>query len=179
MRATTALVKLFLTPRVRKVAGGLASAGIVAMLVATVASTASTGCMTNQCNSSNATFSGGEIVESGSAVFYETSPYDGTWIPYPGQVTLRVDLPKGNTRPVVLVAAEMATARNYPDCSSLAVMTTNAGQEFNLLQVDQTGFTANNDGCADYCARFVVTLGDSDGGAADGLDGEGEDGGRD
>jgi hypothetical protein len=58
------------------------------------------GCSTHQCDSSNATFDGGLMIDPTT---YVTNNLDDDWVPYAGQETLHVLFPPGIGRTPVSV----------------------------------------------------------------------------
>ncbi len=115
-----------------------------------------TGCTTHQCDSLSTDFYGGRMPDPNT---YETSDWNEDWIYYPGEVTVRVHFPPGNTRAPVSIDAYVGTGlspNGGPDFQGGEGWVPAAGQLAEFFFVDQTGFSVSNTSCATYYARFVA-----------------------
>jgi hypothetical protein len=141
----------------RTAAAGLLVAGLGAAAGIALPVTTS-GCTTHQCDTSFADFTGGEWVDADT---WESSDWNGVWIPYPGMVTIRVHFPDGNTRMPDSIQGYVGTGPSpngdVPNGYQPGdIFTEMSGQLGTLTFVDPTGFNVSNGTCASYYARFVV-----------------------
>ena len=128
----------------------------------------STGCYTNQCDPTSAAYPAGDASPVGEMVdenTYETSPIQEPggdaaesmepWIRFPGQVTLTVTFPTatGGRTPYGIEAYVGVSPQ--PNLSG-SNFSGGAGALAEISAVTSTGFTAVNNTCALYYARFVV-----------------------
>jgi hypothetical protein len=115
-----------------------------------------TGCTTHQCDSLSTDFYGGRMTDPNT---YETSDWNEDWVDYPGEVTVRVHFPAGNTRVPVSIDSYVGTGlspNGGPDFQPGESWVLAGGQLAELFFLDQTGFSVTNGSCAAYYARFVA-----------------------
>jgi hypothetical protein len=126
-------------------------------------------CTTHDCDPSTSTFdlgthlmsfdggSGqGASYDAGSGqILLESSAWDGTWLNYPGNITITVVYPENFTPDPDAPTIWVSTAQPQED--SGATSTPAAGQLAQITNVSPTGFELNNGSCADYYVWFSVT----------------------
>ncbi|MCL2723994.1 MAG: hypothetical protein FWD69_06105 [Polyangiaceae bacterium] len=137
----------------------LLAAGLwVGVTAATAAATP--GCYGHNCDGSFVDFGGtpqGEMIDANT---WESNPFDGQWLPFPGQRTYNFDLSLlGNRRPTITIPfisaqeAPIVSGDNYTIGSgNLAEFWYNPGT--NTL-------TIQNGTCADYFLYLAVTAADT------------------
>ena len=145
--------------RGHRLALGAGGAAFVAIAVTVTVPTTTTGCTTHQCDTSQATYSGGIWTD---AYTYETSDLDGDWIPFPGQVTLNVVFPPRGASPqraVTSIESYVGTGvspNGGADFQGGELNVPGAGQLTEFFFISSSGFFVANASCAKYFARFVV-----------------------
>jgi len=97
-----------------------------------------TGCTTHQCDSLSTDFYGGRMTDPNT---YETSDWNEDWVDYPGEVTVRVHFPAGNTRVPVSIDSYVGTGlspNGGPDFQPGESWVLAGGQLAELFFLDQT-----------------------------------------
>ena len=141
--------------------GCLAALGIACALAAPAVTT---GCTTHQCDSDfvdinqSTGMNIGDVQASGTGfALWESSPFDGTWIDFPGQRTYFFTLPAGFVA-VQPPTAWVATDLN-PNPSGGATIVLGGGQLAEISNVGGNGgFLITNGTCAEYYL-YVSVLG--------------------
>jgi hypothetical protein len=116
------------------------------------------GCTTHECDTSSATYDGGEMV---GPDMYVTNDLPDDWIMYSGNETLHVLFPPGVGRVPLSVSGQVGTSKT-PNGGAFFMGGDNnaaaAGQLSETFFIDQTGFFSTNASCTLYYARFTVTF---------------------
>jgi hypothetical protein len=91
----------------------------------------------------------------GGEVRLASAPFDGTWLHYPGEVTITVTYPPGfvpdeHTGPTFYVSTGATQDAG-------AISTLIAGQVVEMSDITPAGFMLNNASCSDYYVWFSVT----------------------
>jgi hypothetical protein len=88
-------------------------------------------------------------------VHLASGPFDGTWLDYPGGVTITVNYPAGFVVDQGTAPTFWVSTGSTQDAG--AISTSTAGQLDELSNITSTGFLLNNKSCAEYYVWFSVT----------------------
>lgn len=103
---------------------------------------------------------------NGDEVIWETAPFDGDWLNFPGNAWLLLSWQatvgaatrgtqyQGWSAVPITIEPYVSTAQQQPAGTIILA----SGQPAELQQVRETGVWVNNAACADYYLRVVVTL---------------------
>ena len=139
---------------------GAGGACVTALGVACVfaAQATTTGCTTHQCDSDfvNIDQSTGMFVGDIQPGFWESSPFDGDWIDFPGERTYFFSLPQYFT-PNSPPEAWVATAPDATDPDGGATYVQAGGQLAEFGRFVNGGFFVTNATCAEYYLYVKVS----------------------
>jgi len=143
-----------------------------ALLLATLAiSVATAGCNSHDCDATTTVVDAGgagatgRLVQTPGQVIWESSSWDGPWIDYRGNATLQVNLPAGLGPPDSYLM--WVSTAQYQSSDSSFTATSTSGQLDEVVSGPPGSIDFNNNSCAEYFARIVLTWYVADAGAPD------------
>jgi hypothetical protein len=127
------------------------------------------GCFTHRCDASSYDYNGGRIIGGNT---YETTDFNGPWLDYPGNVTIRVHFPMdvGDAAVIALPPVGYVGVSQDPNEESGSTYVAAAGQLAQYTHLNSEGFTVTNATCAHYFAFFLVQFEPLDAGFGAGTD---------
>jgi hypothetical protein len=165
-------------PERRGATAKLAVACVGALAVA-LALASSPACTLHNCDPTSSTFALGtqgiRKVYPDGRVELASSAFDGSWVDFPGGLTIAVSYPPWFTPDPAAAPAFLVSTGQAQDAG--ATSTPASGQLTQLSNLGPTGFSLNNGSCSEYYVWFSATgtgtppaTSTSDGGADAGAD---------
>ena len=144
-------------PEVRRAAAAVAAACVGAGALVVLLADAPA-CTLHDCDPTSSTFTMTSAMASDAGngeVHLASAPFDGTWLDYPGGVTITVQYPPGFTPDEYAPPTFWVSTGAAQDAGAIA--TSAAGQLDELSNITPSGFSLNNKSCAEYYVWFSVT----------------------